>query len=96
MALVCITVRYDSGGQMKNNPLVGTYELISWENHHGAGQVTFPLGPDARGIISYAPDGFVFVHLMANNRPNHSVESGSVSSRESDGAGELRRARLRW
>jgi len=58
---------------MKNNNLAGTYDLVSWENRHESGAVTYPLGPDAKGVISYSPDGFVFVHIMANNRNNHSV-----------------------
>lgn len=58
---------------MKTNNLVGTYDLVSWENRHESGATTYPLGPDAKGIISYSPDGFVFVHIMADNRTNHST-----------------------
>ena len=58
---------------MKNNNLVGTYDLVSWENRHESGDITYPLGPDAKGVISYSPDGFVFVHIMANNRKKHSA-----------------------
>jgi hypothetical protein len=58
---------------MKNNSLAGTYDLVSWENRHESGDITYPLGPDAKGVISYSPDGFVFVHIMANNRHNHST-----------------------
>ena len=58
---------------MKNTILVGTYDLVSWENRHESGAITYPLGPDAKGVISYSPDGFVFVHIMANNRNNHSA-----------------------
>jgi hypothetical protein len=58
---------------MKNHSLVGTYELVSWENRHESGAITYPLGPDAKGAISYSPDGFVFVHIMAGNRNMHSV-----------------------
>jgi hypothetical protein len=59
---------------MKNNKLIGTYELISWENRHESGEITYPLGPDAKGVISYSPDGFVFVHINANNRKKHTVD----------------------
>jgi hypothetical protein len=58
---------------MNNEILVGTYELVSWENRHESGAITYPLGPDAKGVISYSPDGFVFVHIMANNRNRHSL-----------------------
>ena len=67
---------------MENNKLQGTYNLISWENRHESGKITYPLGPDAKGIISYSPDGFVFVHIMANNRTKHAVSDmfgGEVS-----------------
>jgi len=57
---------------MKNS-LVGTYDLLSWENRHESGAITYPLGHDAKGVISYSPDGFMFVHIMSNNRINHSV-----------------------
>lgn len=57
---------------MKINKLVGTYDLVSWENRHESGDITYPLGPDAKGVISYSPDGFMFVHIMANNRKKHS------------------------
>jgi hypothetical protein len=58
---------------MKKNKLVGTYNLLSWENRHESGDITYPLGPDAKGAISYSPDGFMFVHIMANNRKKHYV-----------------------
>lgn len=59
---------------MKNNKLVGTYNLVSWENRHESGDITYPLGSDAKGVISYSPDGFMFVHIMANNRKKHASE----------------------
>jgi hypothetical protein len=58
---------------MKNTILVGAYDLVSCENRHESGAINYPLGPDAKGVISYSPDGFVFVHIMANNRNNHSA-----------------------
>jgi hypothetical protein len=58
---------------MKNDILVGIFDLVSWENRHESGAITYPLGIDAKGVISYSPDGFVFVHIMANNRNRHSV-----------------------
>ena len=58
---------------MKNNSLVGTYALLSWENRYDSGKIIYPLGPDAKGVISYSADGFVFVHIMANNRTDQST-----------------------
>jgi hypothetical protein len=53
---------------MSKDELIGTYKLISWENRHESGEISYPLGPDAKGLISYSQDGFVFVHIMAVNR----------------------------
>lgn len=36
--------------------------------------MTYPLGPDAQGIISYSPDGYIFVHIMAKNRTLHTSD----------------------
>ena len=54
---------------MRDNPLLGTWRLVSWENRDAAGQVTYPLGPDAIGYLGYSADGYMFAHLMAANRP---------------------------
>jgi len=52
----------------QENTLIGTWQLVSWHNKHADGSKTYTLGKDALGYISYSPDGFVFVHLMAANR----------------------------
>lgn len=58
----------------KPNPLIGTWQLIAWHNTQEDGTKTYPLGPDASGYISYSPDGFVFVHLMAANRMRYALD----------------------
>ena len=55
---------------MSANPLVGTYRLLRWENLDQSGAVSYPLGADALGFISYTEDGHVFVHIMAADRRN--------------------------
>lgn len=57
---------------MTNPNLEGTWELIRWYNEDSSGQQFFPFGKDVSGYISYSPDGFVFVHMSANNRPLYS------------------------
>ena len=57
---------------MKAEKLVGTYRLLSWENRHASGEIRYPLGPDAQGLINYAADGYMFVHIMAANRNAYS------------------------
>jgi Lipocalin-like domain len=51
-----------------SNPLVGTWRLISWENRSLDGRITYPLGEDAVGYISYTRDGYVFVAMMRHDR----------------------------
>ena len=53
---------------MHANALIGSYRLLRWENRDQSGAVTYPLGADALGYISYAEDGHVFVHIMAADR----------------------------
>ena len=53
---------------MEPHPLRGTWRLVSWENRTMAGDVTFPLGPDAVGYLTYTSDGYVFVALMRAER----------------------------
>ena len=53
---------------MASNPLIGTWKLVSWENRSLDGQVTYPLGEDAVGYISYTQDGYVFVSMMRSDR----------------------------
>jgi hypothetical protein len=53
---------------MTSNPLVGTWRLISWENRSLDGRVSYPLGEDAVGYISYSQDGYVFVAMMRADR----------------------------
>ena len=53
---------------MRQNRLLGTWRLVSWENRGAAGEVTYPLGPDAAGYLTYTPDGHVFVALMRAGR----------------------------
>ncbi|WP_298771022.1 lipocalin-like domain-containing protein [uncultured Shewanella sp.] len=57
--------------KIEKTTLINTYELISLENRHASGKITYPLGSDATGILNYTADGFYFIHLMANNRPLH-------------------------
>ena len=53
---------------MELHALVGTWRLVSWENRVAAGDVTYLLGPDAAGYLTYTADGYVFVSLMRAER----------------------------
>ena len=54
---------------MKQNPLVGTFRLVSLELRSEEGEVSYPLGQDAVGYIMYNEQGYMAVALMAVNRP---------------------------
>ena len=53
---------------MTDNPFLGTWRLISWENRDAGGQLGYPLGPDALGYITYSADGYIFAQIMAAGR----------------------------
>ena len=56
---------------MTRNPLIGTWRLLSWQNEASDGSVTYPMGTDAIGFISYTGDGYVLVHIARADRANH-------------------------
>jgi hypothetical protein len=44
--------------------ITGAWFLVSFEQETAAGDISYPLGSDAKGSIYYLPDGFVSVHIM--------------------------------
>jgi hypothetical protein len=48
---------------MSADPLVGTWRLVSFEVRDDEGRVTYPLGRDAVGFITYSPDGHMAVQF---------------------------------
>ena len=57
---------------MKAQTLTGTYRLLSWENRHASGETSYPLGADAKGLITYTEDGYMFVQIMSTSRKAYS------------------------
>jgi hypothetical protein len=53
---------------VSNNPLVGTWRLVSFEVRDEDGRITHPLGEDAVGFITYAPDGHMAVQFGRADR----------------------------
>jgi hypothetical protein len=51
-----------------NNPLIGTWKLISWETRSNDGQVQYPFGQDATGYLFYTQDGYMSVTIMKAQR----------------------------
>ena len=52
----------------RTSALVGTWKLVSFEQWSD-GNVTYPMGRDARGYISYDPHGRMSVQIMRTDRP---------------------------
>jgi hypothetical protein len=55
---------------MLRNAILGTWELVSYiaQDDHG-GPITYPLGPDALGLIMYTTDGYMSAQIMRPDRP---------------------------
>ena len=70
--------------------VVGTWRLLRWETRSADGHVTYPLGPDAVGYLSYTPDGHVFVAMMRAERPRYATSDllgGTPAERAEAAAG---------
>ncbi|UCH73249.1 MAG: lipocalin-like domain-containing protein [Rhodospirillales bacterium] len=78
--------------EREDNRFVGTWRLLRWENESAAGSISFPYGRDPRGLLHYAPDGYMFVHIMRRHRPPLSSDAlldGSVSERAAAFSGHV-------
>jgi Lipocalin-like domain len=58
---------------VSNDPLVGTWRLVSFEMRDEQGRVMHPLGRDAVGFITYAPDGHMAVQFGRADRARLAV-----------------------
>src|SRR5688572_4866774 len=73
-----------------SDALVGAWRLVSWANRAVDGQVTYPMGADARGYLLYTADGRFSVLIsragrVCRRRPAWRDERG-----EGPGPGGLR------
>lgn len=48
--------------------IVGSWHLTSWRQVNERGEISFPLGADAVGLLIYSADGNMAVQMTANNR----------------------------
>jgi hypothetical protein len=55
---------------MLRDDVLGAWELVSYtaQDNHG-GPITYPLGPDALGLIMYTGDGYMSAQIMRRDRP---------------------------
>jgi len=55
---------------MSKKQFAGTWKLVSSEFRRSDGQVTYPMGKDAVGVIMYDDNaGFMSAHIMRPTRP---------------------------
>jgi hypothetical protein len=52
-----------------NEKFDGSWELKEWTAELTSGELVFPYGPDAKGILTYDKFGNMAVQLMKNKRP---------------------------
>jgi hypothetical protein len=50
------------------NPFVGTWKLVSWENTDSDGAVMYPYGKNPVGYLLYTEDGFMAAEIMDPDR----------------------------
>ncbi len=53
---------------MSENPLIGTWRLVSFEVRDEGGRITYPFGRDAVGFITYTGDGHMAVQFGRADR----------------------------
>ncbi len=64
--------------------LVGTWRLLDWVAKDASGDVIYPMGPDALGVICYTDEGFVHVHIMSAKRHRHAELDTMAGTLEED------------
>jgi hypothetical protein len=72
--------------------VVGTWDLLHWRRTGSDGQLVFPLGEDARGLLVYTRNGHVIVQMAASGRaPIEGTDplGGSVEERAAAYSGFL-------
>lgn len=72
--------------------LVGAWQLVEYSMTASTGEVHYPLGPDATGLIMYTADGYMSAQLMAPDRQRFAapgVHSGTEDELSSAASGYL-------
>jgi Lipocalin-like domain len=78
---------------MLRTEVLGAWELVSYtaQDTHG-GPITYPLGPDALGLIMYTADGYMSAQIMRPDRPAYDrpeTDGGTPEQAEAAAAGYL-------
>ncbi|WP_380873504.1 hypothetical protein ACFB49_41880 [Sphingomonas sp. DBB INV C78] len=64
--------------------LLGSWELVLWTNRRHDEEIEHPFGHDAKGVIIYAPDGHMSVHMLRAGiapfgKPPHELTAQQVA-----------------
>lgn len=51
-------------------PIIGVWKLVSFEIRKDSGEVIYPFGEDAKGILIYSESGLYSVQLTRTDRPH--------------------------
>jgi len=63
-----MTRRQGEEEHMSEQDFVGTWRLVLMEARSSDGNVTYPWGEDAGGLIMYSPEGYMSVVLFSAGR----------------------------
>ena len=66
---------------MGNEQPAGAWNLVSFEVRRSDGEIMYPFGRDADGILIYEADGYFSVQLMQRDRPKFAsgdIQNGTV------------------
>jgi lipocalin-like protein len=53
---------------MTERSLVGMWRLVSCESRDVSGNVSYPIGQNASGYLTYTPDGYMWATIVSPNR----------------------------
>lgn len=67
-------------GAQSLSPLVGTWQLVSWQSRDSDGRVTYPMGRDAAGQVMFDNAGHVSIHLMQPGRPRFASDDRAAGT----------------
>jgi hypothetical protein len=67
------------GGLLQKRPavgrsVVGTWKLISYEARNQAGEISYPMGPKASGLLIYDASGHMMIQSMRAERTNFKTD----------------------
>ena len=60
--------------------IVGSWQLVSFSSQDASGRKAYPFGKDARGKLTYEPDGRMAVQIMNPDRPGFASDDPLVTS----------------